>query len=61
MESQELAPLKSFSFPLTLSRLTAEDSELLQISTVSLLIRLLIVRHIMQHLVPPVFANFEPK
>ncbi|XP_053772907.1 EKC/KEOPS complex subunit LAGE3-like [Desmodus rotundus] len=38
-------------------RLTAEDSELLQISTVSLLIRLLIVRHIMQHLVPPVFAD----
>ncbi|KAF6090870.1 hypothetical protein HJG60_012240 [Phyllostomus discolor] len=40
-------------------RLTSEDAELLQISTVSLLIRLFIVRHIMQHLVPRVFANFQ--
>ncbi|XP_037006563.1 EKC/KEOPS complex subunit LAGE3-like [Artibeus jamaicensis] len=42
-------------------RLTAEDSELLQISTYSLLIQLLIVVQIMQNIVPPAFANFEPK
>ncbi|XP_045701361.1 EKC/KEOPS complex subunit LAGE3-like [Phyllostomus hastatus] len=36
-------------------RLTSEDAELLQISTFSLLIRLFIVRHVMQHLVFPGF------
>ncbi|XP_054428224.1 EKC/KEOPS complex subunit LAGE3-like [Pteronotus mesoamericanus] len=44
-----------------LIQLTAEDSDLLRISTVSLLIQLFIVAQIMQHLGPPDFANFQPK
>ncbi|XP_053772910.1 EKC/KEOPS complex subunit LAGE3-like [Desmodus rotundus] len=42
-------------------RLTAEDSELLHISTISLLMWLLIVVQILQHIVPPGFDNFLVK
>ncbi|XP_072814314.1 uncharacterized protein [Vicugna pacos] len=42
------------------SRLTAEDSGILQISVASLLNRLSIVVQTMQHFVPPFFAKTRP-
>ncbi|XP_016080172.1 PREDICTED: EKC/KEOPS complex subunit LAGE3-like [Miniopterus natalensis] len=42
-------------------RLTAEDSDLLQISAASMLNRLSILVHTMQHFVPPFCAKFQPK